>query len=147
MVPSAETTVKVRRWVANAWWEVVGSKDKAHKAAGTECDVLKRSVVGYFLKNGVVDKSHQNEVPEAFQNVGRIWGLWGVEPEWRGFTLDRCDFMRLRRVVRRLKRSKVRSRHKEGLGAFAISRASGRLFEWVVDGGIANPARGLGDGE
>jgi hypothetical protein len=140
VVPAGKghTVKSVRSWVAQNWWEVVGSGDSDHRKAGTQCDKLKRSVVGYFLKNGVVDKSHQNVVPEAFQNVGRIWGLWGVKPEWRTINLQRAEFMRLRRTVRRLKRSKCKStgRHQEGLGAFAISRSADRLMEWVIEGGV-----------
>lgn len=123
VVPAGEAIEDVRDWVRLNWWQVVGSSDAQHFAAGTETDWCRKSPVAYWLKNGVVDKVHQNLVPDAFHDVGRIWGLWGVEPVWDRQEVTREEFVRLRRVLARLKRSKVRRRsfNRQAVGVWAAT--------------------------
>ena len=62
-----------REWLSQAWYEVVGSGDTRHLAAGTRIDPVKdkERVATYML--GYLKKRIQKDVPEGYENVGRFW--------------------------------------------------------------------------
>lgn len=135
VVPEGRTIEEVRDFVRVSWWEVVGSGDIQHFAAGTQTDWCLKSPVAYWLKNGVVDKVHQNLVPNAFQDVGRIWGLWGVKPSWQVSQVTPKEFARLRRILARLKRGKVRRRafDRQAVGVWAATRVDAVAIDRLLD--------------
>ncbi len=63
-------------WLSLAWFEVVGSGDLRHLAAGTRIEFAggTKNVAGYMAAAYSAKKSKQKEVPEGFENVGRFWG-------------------------------------------------------------------------
>lgn len=63
-------------WLAQAWFEIVGSGDKAHLRAGTRVEgVHSRAQGGAYMAKAYTAKHGQKEVPVGFENVGRFWGI------------------------------------------------------------------------
>lgn len=110
------------RWVSRAWYHIVGSNDPRHLRAGTGVDretfrragkkATARRIAHYFAKHAgpgrTGTKSYQNEVPDAFANCGRFWGIWGVSPAEVTVPVTREDAVQLRRFVRSYRRSQNR---------------------------------------
>jgi hypothetical protein len=103
-----------RRWVSEAWFEVVGSGDIRHLRAGTGVDrqfcaraVDVRRLCTYFSKHNskYAGKSEQNEVPAGFYDVGRFWGVWGMEKAVERVELTRRDYHQVVRILRQLQRA------------------------------------------
>ena len=68
----------LQQWISNAWYEVVGSADKRHLAAGTNLRPLTiQHVEGYTDKPGakmlVGELSKRLQKPDC--RIGRFWGL------------------------------------------------------------------------
>lgn len=65
-----------KAWLSSSWYEVVGSGDVRHLRAGTRVESIRswRGVMSYASKYTakVVD-----EMPEGWQEVGRMWGIIG----------------------------------------------------------------------
>jgi len=63
--------------VSAAWYRIVGSGDQKHLRAGTRVEELyvPTAVATYASKYAA--KWDQKDVPEEFQHVGRMWGLFG----------------------------------------------------------------------
>ena len=99
---------KLRRWVSRTWYEIVGSGDRKHLKAGTSVEVWKGDLALYFSKYGSYkeQKEYQHQVPEWYESVGRFWGLWRLKPEWKWEEVSCTDFVAMRRVCVRYKRSK-----------------------------------------
>lgn len=66
--------VYFRRGVAKIWNFVVKGSEK-HLKAGTQLDLVKGNIVGYFAK--YMKKLEQKEVPDDYNDVGRFWGVLG----------------------------------------------------------------------
>lgn len=66
-----------KKWLSQAWYEVVGSGDIKHLKAGTRTEKVrsKGEAISYML--GYMAKRKQKDVPEEYKNVGRFWGYWG----------------------------------------------------------------------
>lgn len=128
----------LRDWFAGAWYEVVGSGDLRHLSAGTDVQVPYSDLSRYFA---YALKGSQNVVPDGFVHPGRVWGVWGIRPEWRGVKLTEADWVEIRRRLRRWAKS-----------AGARVAKGGRLQgEWVIArpgragaGLLEQLARGLG---
>lgn len=60
--------------VARAWYQIVGSGDPNHLAAGTKVAKVrsKGGVASYMAK--YVKKQGQKDVPDGYTDVGRFWG-------------------------------------------------------------------------
>lgn len=65
-------------WLAESWYEVVGSGDDKHLRAGTRVETIRtwRGCMSYAAKYAakVID-----ELPEGWEKVGRMWGIIGRE--------------------------------------------------------------------
>jgi hypothetical protein len=67
-------------WLAQAWFEIVGSEDERHLKAGTRIESVrsgKHGIAAYASKYAA--KQSQKIIPEGFGWVGRFWGVSG----WR----------------------------------------------------------------
>lgn len=65
-------------WLANAWYEIVGSGDENHFKYGTRIEKFdgdRRKLAWYAGKYAA--KSEQKVIPESFKNSGRFWGVAG----------------------------------------------------------------------
>lgn len=110
--PEGFTLRQVQLWVSKSWFEVVGSGDKKHLKAGTECKPWTHgSPGGYFVKYGTARvKEYQNHAPEGWW-TGRWWGvLGGLKPQWQEVELTQDEFFRLKRIARRLYASRGNKR-------------------------------------
>lgn len=66
-------------WLKRTWFRIVGSDDDRHLYAGTREEYLQNGrdgSIAYATK--YAQKQEQKIVPEAFQNVGRFWGVMGL---------------------------------------------------------------------
>lgn len=98
---------------------------------------------GKRFKGGEADDGRlsQTEVPVDFVDVGRLWGIWGLRPEWSGEQLARGDYVELRRRLRRYARN-VGARSPRG-GRFVSSWFLLPVGRFAPDV-LAQLARGLG---
>lgn len=69
-----------RRWLARAWFDIVGSGRAEHLAAGTRIESIRtgrRGCIGYARKYAT--KREQKELPPLLENqgFGRWWGVTG----------------------------------------------------------------------
>jgi hypothetical protein len=107
----------VRKWVAEAWFDIVKSGDTRHLSAGTQVDPMDRPPIAYFAchgQHGRDKKGYQNEIPEGFKNAGRFWGLWNLAPMWEEELLTATEFVQARRIMRAWARSKGLQLRKNG---------------------------------
>lgn len=136
-----------RRWVSEAWYEVVGSGDVRHLRAGTGVDrqFCARSasvaqLAAYFAKHNAKwgeGKGYQNDVPEGFEHVGRFWGAWGMAEDKETVRLARGDFHAACRIVRRLQRA---ARARNLMRAGGVPRLAGG-FVFPESGEVAHLRR------
>lgn len=112
IAPEGVPLAQLRKWVSEAWFEVVGSGNPKHVSAGTKVQEWQGDPAGYFAKYLAckADKEYQHEVPDWYRRVGRFWGFWRLEPEWQGGPITPEAFVDLRRVMVRYRRSKKRGR-------------------------------------
>lgn len=67
-----------KQFIAQRWYEIVGSEDKRHLAAGTRVEKLaagRGGTISYASK--YANKQAQKLVPPGYEHVGRFWGVSG----------------------------------------------------------------------
>lgn len=102
-----------REWLSHSWYDVVDSGDPKHLKAGTSSEVARDNAAFYFAGyTSGKDKKYQDEVPEAFRNVGRFWGLWNIQPAWERQEISARDWFQLRRLLVRYRQSRARTAKK-----------------------------------
>lgn len=67
--------------IARRWYEIVGSGDMKHFAAGTRIEYMREVAAGVRYAEKYAIKSEQKLVPEGFESVGRFWGRFGFKLE------------------------------------------------------------------
>ncbi|HAI14386.1 MAG TPA: hypothetical protein DCM28_21965 [Phycisphaerales bacterium] len=67
-----------KNWLAESWYEVVGSGDDKHLRAGTRVETIRtwRGCMSYAAK---YTAKVIEELPEGWEKVGRMWGIIGRE--------------------------------------------------------------------
>lgn len=120
----------LRAWVSLAWFEIVGSEDSRHLAAGASSDfVTDDDGLGRYLVREI-GKWHQKTLPDyaSATGAGRWWGIWRVKSESVDLSLSPQEYVRCRRVLRRMahgKRFEFRPRTAwQGLLVFDDSEAA-----------------------
>jgi hypothetical protein len=123
-LPMTVGAESIHGWVSRAWYEIVGSGDPRHLAAGTGIDWaeglrmvdpvrVSRYFSGHAAPGGQNRKEYQNMAPEAWRDsgdVGRFWGYWGLKPVKVSVSLDEHQLVEVRRLLRGLDRSRSRTR-------------------------------------
>jgi hypothetical protein len=73
MVDDVRGFMELREWIAENWFEVVGSTQEAHRYAGTQLDEVRTNATQYTCK--YVSKDH---LPESVRDThnGRWWGAF-----------------------------------------------------------------------
>lgn len=93
-----------KAWLSEAWYDVVGSKDPKHLAAGTQVQLARshRGVVSYASKY----TAKRQELPADWQEgVGRWWGVLGRKHlgiVWGWAPLHQSQYWQAVRILRRL---------------------------------------------
>jgi hypothetical protein len=80
--------------VAAAWNRIAGQDDPDNLMAGIRIESMREKHMAAVYAAKYASKSEQKDVPEAFQNVGRFWGLFGglsVEPVAEVNSQERLD--------------------------------------------------------
>ena len=95
--------------LARRWFEIVGSKDPKHLAAGTSIERVRsaRGVRRYASKNYM---GKECVMPPGWEHVGRFWGVIGRKnlplSDCNELIFPRAAMIKIRRVVRRYLHSK-----------------------------------------
>lgn len=72
--------------VSSAWYEIVGSGDEFHLAAGTRVEAVEKQGGARRYAVKYAQKARQKGVPEVYRSVGRFWGhSKDVKPVARGY--------------------------------------------------------------
>ena len=105
-------------WLARSWYEIVGSGDSRHLAAGTEVRRVRnfRSVIGYAAKYLAKGKSDDDA-----RTDGRVWGVVGrsdLPIEIVGVTLSAQAFYKMRRYLRKWVEGKTHKKWFSARGKF-----------------------------
>lgn len=66
-----------KKWLSQAWYEIVSSGDPKHLKAGTGTEKVRSADEAITYMLGYMGKRYQKDVPEEYRNVGRFWGYWG----------------------------------------------------------------------
>jgi len=149
----------VWEWARQAWWEIVGSGDRAHRFWGVHVrpcfygesgsgPVNAKRVGDYLWRES--GKLAQKIVPDGFGGM-KWWDVWGMAPIEDEQEIGQGEFVQLRRIVRR-KRDEVtgvkvkprdpdgrlvprsRERSLDGLSVTNLSdgmRLGAQLLEWA----------------
>lgn len=67
------------KWLSQKWYDICGTEDKRHLAAGTNVEKLRSGRHGtcaYAAKYAA--KSEQKIIPDDIKNAGRFWGVSGL---------------------------------------------------------------------
>jgi hypothetical protein len=133
-------------WGLQTWYEIVGSGDPNHLRMGvdvTPCyygsaDENMVRVGKYFWAES--GKKLQKTVPDAFEDVGRFWGYWGVKPVEHEIDLSRDEYVVARRAVFGLRKglTKRNFRKPHGMDGMWVPSRDGiangvRLQRWAKD--------------
>jgi hypothetical protein len=99
-------------WLSRAWYDVVGSRDTRHLAAGTQVQLARshRGVVSYASK---YTAKRQDLPPDWQEGVGRFWGVSHREAlgiVWKWAPLSESQFYAAGRIVRQLIARRARAR-------------------------------------
>jgi len=100
-----------KAWLSETWYDVVGSHDPKHLAAGTNVQLANshRGVLAYAAK---YTAKHQ-ELPASWRDgVGRWWGVFnrrGLAIEWRRLPLWDTEYYALLRQLRQLVAARQRA--------------------------------------
>lgn len=126
-VPESISVRVFRAWVGRSWWEIVGSGDPDHLAAGVQVDQSRvKDFAAYFSKYGRkhAAKEYQNVLPESDQEgAGRWWGVWGIVPEWQETPLSETGYYAARRVL---------VRHRKGRSKGKVKGPRGTAGTWSI---------------
>ena len=118
-----DCTVNFRTWLSHTWADVVAHPDpeqrRRHVLAGTGIDYREglrardpKRLAVYFSKHGGAagSKEYQHKVPLEWQHPergpGRFWGYRGLKPVRAEVYVAQDTYLRVRRTLRRLSRSK-----------------------------------------
>jgi len=125
------------RWLAQAWYETVGSGDLRHLENGTHAQRIgsRRGVLWYAAK--YIGKIAEDVEPGW---TGRVWGVVGrdlLEVVLVRVELSWAQFYRLRRVLRGWLERKIGRRaggrlRGQGITAYLDDTTSGRLAAWAL---------------
>lgn len=135
---------QLQAFASTAWYEVVGSGDLRHLAAGTQVKLVTDiGGVGRYLVNEI-GKQRQKQLPDyaSRTGAGRWWGVWRMPREEVEVVVTPQEFVRVRRIVRALGRRKgyeFRPRQgSQGVMVFDDSRlpwtVATALASWLAQG-------------
>ena len=110
-----------KKWLADSWYDVVGSGDERHRRRGTRVESLRswRGVMHYVSKYIAKVDDGEGEAQENVK-IGRHWGIRNAPAlprELLEVEVDGETFQRIRRALRAL--AKARGRHWTVRGRYA----------------------------
>ena len=128
----------IREWLADAWYEIVGSGDERHRRAGTAVDWSEglrmadaNRAAAYFTgySAGKADgKAYQDEAPDGWCNdngsVGRWWGTMGVDATIAEARITERDLIEAKRILRGVLGAQKRTR---SVSVRRVDRATGEI--------------------
>lgn len=131
-------------WLSRRWFEIVGSGDEKHLAAGTSIErCINRAEGASYMAKVYGAKYEQKEPPAGFVNLGRYWGSSRglVQPD-QVVELTEQEFKGMKRVMRHIIEKRAGKRigflhDKQGAGRGATLWRGrpivGRLLESEVE--------------
>jgi hypothetical protein len=130
-----ETKEALQAWFAVNWYEVVGSGEPRHLAAGTRVEQV-RSARGVFAcASKYLAKVEDDPAPE-YESIGRCWGIMGREhlpwAEIVKMDLSPEQGIRLRRVASRYLKSKQKKKPRHANRAPGMWWLSSKPPAWMA---------------
>src|SRR5215211_7682454 len=107
--PSIGSVDELRRFISSSWYEVTGKVSEGHLCTGTRVEAVKK------WKEATSYVERYMAKPEVFPEglkTGRIWGVWNEDllpVRWETVEVSLKDAFRIRRIYRKLARSKGNS--------------------------------------
>jgi len=89
------------KWLSQKWYDICGTEDPRHLAAGTNVEKLRSGRHGtcaYAAKYAA--KSEQKIVPDDIKNAGRFWGVSGLRRCMSADTTVSIEYKGVPRVAR-----------------------------------------------
>jgi hypothetical protein len=129
--PEGWEIVRVQKWVALNWFEVVGSGDEKHLHAGTSAEFVNNSEAAGWYISHYLGKEYQKTVPEGVTLPGRMWGMIGIKvpkPETLRFPEDSREGIKLVRNIRRSAASDYAFRQRERKLSVAERKSDARFL-------------------
>jgi hypothetical protein len=127
----------VRRWIAGAWFEVVGSGDPKHRKAGTRTDSIYNRGTGRLMQylGKYIAKVGEH------QPIGRLWGIHGEFPQSDGEIYECRDMETWGQSLQKLKKemgskSKYLKRYQPWWGGLSLYGAPPdfrKIFDWFFE--------------
>lgn len=125
-----------KKWLSQAWFQIVGSGDEKHLRAGTSVEITKswRRISGYVSKAlKYLSKAEIDSMPEEW-HTGRFWGVYGrSNVPWAHSwicKLTESEAVRLMRYLR--KYAGIKGRDYRSLSVIADSNAWSERIEWIL---------------
>ena len=120
-------------WIAKAWYEVVGSRDIRHFAAGTEVRRVKSYQHAVHYVSKYIAKETAIKGDNAGDSLGEVGRRWGHLGDWHShlgelvsFALDNKGAARLARVLDRKRLAQARQANKLEVRRRSVRRARRR---------------------
>jgi hypothetical protein len=155
----AFTTHRIdKTWLANAWFEVVGSQQEAHRAVGTRVEALRGGRdAGARYAAKYAGKHEQKDLPVGAEGFGRFWGIVGQRSHvaaavriTEAMRAEKTIFYLLEQIKRRVLAAIEGGRASKRRCAFAtVYWLKARDDQWAVDTWIRllnNRAKAFGEG-
>jgi hypothetical protein len=132
---------RFQKWLSLAWFQVVGSGDTKHLAAGTQAQRMRswRGVIAYVSK--YMAKVNQSGIPDVMDDLpGRFWGIFGrssMPVDKTEFFIPDDVFYSIRRIFRKVYETKRRHKYRFtnntfGMSLYLDSRTSYDIFNFIV---------------
>lgn len=104
------------------WAKLVGSECPHHKEMGVNAQVMRKAHAAGAYAAKYSAKDEQKQVPEHYQDVGRFWGMFGLDDQETVYkTVTVRQILELTRLARRAEAS-----HRRSVGLPPRSRSASR---------------------
>lgn len=110
-----------KTFVSRRWYEIVGSEDERHLAAGTRCESIRSGrpgTISYASKYAA--KQEQKTIPDDIINAGRFWGVYGCRNAVSAATTVSAEAGKVQAVNRYI--MKIKRRIIDGIRAGNIQK-------------------------
>lgn len=132
----APNSYEFKKWLSEAWYQVVNSEDEKHLGAGTSVERTRswRRISGYVAKAlKYLSKAEIEEMPDEW-HTGRFWGVYGRSNvpwahSWH-MRLTEKEAVKLIRYLR--KYAGIKGRDYRSLSVIADSNQWSRRLEWLL---------------
>lgn len=119
------------------WAKLVGSECSHHAEMGVNAQIMRKAHAAGAYAAKYSAKDEQKQVPEHYQDVGRFWGMFGLDEQETVFkTVTVRQILELNRLARR-----AESAHRRSVGLHTRSRSVSRHHSSGIRYSVASVLR------